>query len=79
MRTTINIDDKTAKAVLRFTRAKTAAGGVSQAIEDWVRSREMEELIALRGTIQWHGDLDAFRALEAHDRRGGYGRKRRAR
>jgi Arc/MetJ family transcription regulator len=56
MRTTLNIDDATLATVMEETGARTKTEAVRQALQDYVRRRKIEKLIALKGKISF--DLD---------------------
>jgi Arc/MetJ family transcription regulator len=56
MRATLNIDDGTLALVMKDTGASTKAGAARQALQDYVRRRKIEKLIALKGKVRF--DLD---------------------
>jgi Arc/MetJ family transcription regulator len=56
MRTTLNIDDDTLCYVMKETGAPTKTEAVRQALQDYVRRRKIEKLIALKGKVRF--DLD---------------------
>ena len=51
MRTTLNIDDDVMKFVMEETKASTKTEAVRQALDDYVRRRKIERLIALGGKV----------------------------
>jgi Arc/MetJ family transcription regulator len=57
MRTTLNIDDEVMKFVMEETKASTKTAAVREALDDFVRRRKIERLIALKGKVRF--DLDA--------------------
>ncbi len=61
MRTTLNIDDKILKFVMEETKASTKTEAVRQALEDFVRRRKIERLIALKGKIKFDVDWKTLR------------------
>lgn len=61
MRTTIEIDDKLMKDVLRATGAKTKKEGVELGLRTLLALRAQEKVRGLRGKITWEGDLNAMR------------------
>jgi len=61
MRTTINIDDEVLKFVLKETGATTKTAAVRQALEDYVRRRKIEKLIAMAGTVRFDVDWKTLR------------------
>jgi len=56
LRTTLNISDSLLRFVMKETRATTKTQAVRQALEEYVRRRKIEKLIALKGKIRF--DLD---------------------
>ena len=61
MRTTINIDDEVMKAVMQETKAATRTEAVRQALEDFVRRRNAEAIIALKGKVKFDVDWKTLR------------------
>jgi len=61
MRTTINVDDEVLKFVLKETGAPTKTAAVRQALEDFVRRKKIEKLIALKGKIRFDVDWRTLR------------------
>lgn len=61
MRTNIVIDDKLMRDALRATGLKTKRAAVEQALKTLVRLKRQEGIRALRGKLEWKGDLDAMR------------------
>lgn len=61
MRTTINIDDEVLKFVLKETRASTKTAAVRQALDDFVRRRKIEKLIAMAGKVRFDVDWKTLR------------------
>jgi Arc/MetJ family transcription regulator len=62
MRTTIEIDDKLMKDVLRATGATTKKQAVELGLRTMLALRAQEKVRKLRGKITWEGDLNAMRA-----------------
>jgi Arc/MetJ family transcription regulator len=56
MRTTINVDDDIMKVVMQETKAATKTEAVRRALEDFVRRRNAQAIIALKGKVKF--DLD---------------------
>ena len=61
MRTTLNVDDEILEFVMKDTRAATKTDGVRQALEDYVRRRKIERLIALGGKVKFDRDWKGLR------------------
>jgi Arc/MetJ family transcription regulator len=61
MRTNIVIDQKLMEEALRLTGAKTKRRVVEDALRLLVQIKQQERLRALRGKLEWTGDLDAMR------------------
>lgn len=67
MRTTINVPDSVLGELMRLTGTKTRTEAVNRALSEWVRSRRLGRLLALRGKLAFDGDLEALRALEIEE------------
>ena len=61
MRTTINIDDEVLKFVMKETGATTRTAAVRQALDDFVRRKKIEKLIALKGKVKFDVDWKTLR------------------
>lgn len=61
MRTTINIDDEIMEFVMKETGAATKTDAVRQALEDYIKRRKIEKLIALKGKIRFAMDAKTLR------------------
>ena len=61
MRTTINVDDNTLDFVMKETGALTKTEAIRKALEDYVRRRKIEKLIALKGKIKFDVDWKTLR------------------
>jgi len=64
MRMTIAVEDEVMKALLRYSRRKTAAAAVRFALADWVRLKKIQELRSLRGKLEIADDLPELRDME---------------
>ena len=67
MRTTITIDDAIFGELMRFTQAKTRTEAINRALSEWLRRQKIEKLKALRGKLEFAGDLDELRRLEIEE------------
>ena len=61
MRTNIVIDDKLMQDTLRLTGLKTKREVVELGLQTLLRLRQQAEIKALRGKLDWQGDLKAMR------------------
>ena len=77
MRATLNIPDKLIEEVQRLSGQKTKTQAIVTVMEDFVRRKKMEDLLALRGKISIDYDWEAEERVElmAAEEREGYGVK----
>jgi hypothetical protein len=77
MRATLNIPDELIDEVQRLSGQKTKTGAIVTVMEDFVRRRKMEDLLALRGKISIDYDWEQEEAaeLKAAEERETYGSK----
>ena len=61
MRTNIVIDDDLMAEAMRVTGIKTKRDVVEEALRVLVRTTQQKNILALRGNVQWEGDLNAMR------------------
>ncbi|MBI1295087.1 type II toxin-antitoxin system VapB family antitoxin [bacterium] len=61
MRTNIVLDDELIAEAMRQTGITTKKGVIEEALRTLVRLRAQESVRALRGQLDWDGDLDAMR------------------
>lgn len=61
MRTTINIDDEIFDFVMKETGAATKTEAIRQALEEYVRHRNIEKIIALKGKVRFDVDWKTLR------------------
>ena len=77
MRATLNIPDELIDEVQRLSGQKTKTQAIVTVMEDYVRRRKMEDLLALRGKISidydWEREEEA--ELKAAEERESYGKK----
>lgn len=62
MRTNIVIDDQLMDQVLKLTGIKTKREAVELGLKTLIRLCKQEQIKALRGKLQWEGDLEAMRS-----------------
>lgn len=77
MRATLNIPDELINEVQRLSGEKTKTQAIVSVMEDYVRRKKMEDLLALRGKIaieyDWEREEDA--EIKAAEEREHYGTK----
>lgn len=64
MKTVVSLDNTTAEKLLLYTQAKTMQQGIYQAIEEYIRYKQRQELLTLRGTIDIEDHWQQLRELE---------------
>ena len=74
MRTTMILEDRLIKELMRVTGAKTRTQAVNQAISEFLRRRKLEGLKALSGKIRI---ADDWQELEEVEMKAQEGRERR--
>ncbi|TWJ19513.1 type II toxin-antitoxin system VapB family antitoxin [Geobacter argillaceus] len=75
MRATLNIPDELISEVQRLSGQKSKTGAIVTVMEEYVRRRRMEDLLALRGKVQIDYDWQREEELEiaAAEERERYG------
>jgi len=66
-RTNLVLDEKVLEEATRLSGEKTYSGAVMRALEDFVRRAKARQILELRGSGLWEGDLSDMR----RDRRPG--------
>jgi len=61
MRTTLNLDDHTVEEAMLYAEGRTKTELVNEALRRFARSKRRRELLELRGTVCWEGDIDQLR------------------
>jgi len=69
MKTHVEVDDDLLQEVLRLGSFETKKAAINAALVELSKSLKRRELLALRGKVRWHGDLDQLRT--ARDRSAG--------
>lgn len=67
MRTTLNLDEAVMATLLRTTRAETKTQAVTQAILEYVRRKQLDELRQLRGKLPLRADWRRAERRELRD------------
>ena len=62
MRTNIVIDDKLMNLALESTGLKTKKEVVEEGLKALIKIKSQSKLKALRGKLQWEGDIEKMRA-----------------
>jgi metal-responsive CopG/Arc/MetJ family transcriptional regulator len=77
MRATLNIPDKLIDEVQRLSGQKSKTQAIVTVMEDYVRRKKMEDLLALRGkiTIDYDWEREEAAELKAAEAREEYGAK----
>ena len=63
MRTNIDIDDKLLKEAMKYIKLSSKKELVNYALDELVRLEKRKKLMALKGKINWEGNLDEMRAI----------------
>lgn len=61
MRTNIVLDEKLVKKALKISKIKTKRQLIDFALRELIRHEDQHKLLALRGKVQWEGDLNTSR------------------
>lgn len=67
MRTNIDIDDALIAEAMAATGLTTKEAVVEEAIRCLIRLKQEENTLALHGTVEWQGDLEASRPGRGDD------------
>lgn len=62
MRTHLELDDKLLEQVCALGRFSTKKAAVNMALAEYAKLLKRQQLLALRGQVEWQGDLDRLRA-----------------
>jgi Arc/MetJ family transcription regulator len=64
MRTTLNIKDDVIKQIVELTGAKNKSHAVTEVLEAYVREKQMQKLLELRGTLHLEDNWKRLREME---------------
>lgn len=67
MRTNIELDDRLLAQVQNLGRFATKKAAVNTALAEYAKLLKRRQLLALRGQVQWEGNLDQLRASRNPD------------
>ncbi len=60
-RTNVVLDDELVEECLKATGLKTRRALIDHALREVLRHERQQQILALKGTVAWEGDLDAWR------------------
>jgi len=64
MRTTINIPDEFINEIFALSEAVSKTSAVNKALEDWIKNKKRQKLLALRGNIDILDNISELRTME---------------
>lgn len=67
MRTHVESDDQLLAQVLQLGQFPTKKAAIHAALEEFVKTLKRQQWLALRGKLNWQGDLDQMRASRANE------------
>jgi hypothetical protein len=62
--TTITLEDSIVETLLSYTQAKTQKEAIYQAIQEYIRYQQRQELLTLRGAVEIEDNWQHLRNLE---------------
>lgn len=62
--TTITLEDSIVETLLSYTQAKTQKEAIYQAIQEYIRYQQRQELLTLRGAVEIEDNWQQLRNLE---------------
>lgn len=65
-RTNLVLDEETLEEATRLSGEKTYSAAVMRALEDFVRRAKARQILGLRGSGSWEGDLREMRGDKGH-------------
>ncbi len=75
MRATLNIPDRLIDDLIKETKAKTKTQAITWAIEDYIRKKRLEKLIAVQGKLDLEDHWREMETLEVEEL-GRHGKRR---
>ena len=63
MRTNIDIEDELIADAMRRSQLKTKKETVQKALEAFIKQLKAKEILALKGEVDWQGDLQEMRSV----------------
>jgi hypothetical protein len=64
MKATISLDNAVLEQLLAYTHAKTAKESITQALEEYIRFKQRQELLKCRGSVDIEDNWQQLRDLE---------------
>lgn len=64
MKATISVDNAVLEQLLYYTHAKTPKESIAQAIEEYIRYKQRQELLNCRGSVDIEDNWQQLRDLE---------------
>lgn len=65
MRTHVELDDQLLTQVVQLGHFPTKKAAINAALSEFARTLKRRELLALRGKVDWRGNLDDLRSPRA--------------
>jgi len=65
--TTITLEDTIVETLLSYTQAKTQKEAIYQAIQEYIRYQQRQELLTLRGAVEIEDNWQHLRHLELNN------------
>jgi len=67
MRTNVEIDDSLMEEAMQLTQIKTKRQIIESALKEFISATHRKQLMALRGKVEWEGNLDDMRSQDVQD------------
>lgn len=67
MRSRVEPDDQLLAQVLQLGQFPTKKAAIHAALEEFVKTLKRQQLLALRGKMNWQGDLEQMRVSRANE------------
>ena len=68
MRTTLNIKDDVLEKVTQLTGSKNRSQAVNQVLEIYIREKQLNNLLSLKGKLHLNENLKELREMELNER-----------
>ena len=67
MRTTLNLKDDVLKKVIRLTGAKNKSQAVNQVLDAYIRERQLQNLLDMKGKLHLENNWEKLREMELNE------------